>query len=162
MRLETVGVSLLTWLVVGGCAGEAPQADPPAADASAAPASASAPAPQQVLGRAVAVEGGEYRDIIVPELQAMLENENFTMINVHIPFAGDLPGTDASIRYDEITSHLDELPADKNARIVLYCRTGPMSTRAARDLVGLGYTDVYNLVGGFTAWVEAGLPLAAN
>jgi rhodanese-related sulfurtransferase len=35
-----------------------------------------------------------------------------------------------------------------------------MSTRAARDLVSLGYTDVYNLVGGFTAWVEAGLPLA--
>jgi rhodanese-related sulfurtransferase len=34
-----------------------------------------------------------------------------------------------------------------------------MSTRAARELVTLGYTDVYNLVGGFTAWVEAGLPL---
>jgi rhodanese-related sulfurtransferase len=37
-----------------------------------------------------------------------------------------------------------------------------MSTRAAQDLVRLGYTNVYNLVGGFNAWVEAGLPLERN
>lgn len=161
MRLETVAASVVTWLVVGGCTGEAPQADMPGADATPAaeaPAAVSAPAP----GRAVAVEGGEYRDIVVPELQAMLENKDFSLINVHVPFAGDLPATDASIRYDEIANHLDQLPADKNASIVLYCRTGPMSTRAARDLVRLGYTNVHNLVGGFTAWVEAGLPLAAQ
>jgi phage shock protein E len=160
MRLETVAAAVLTWFVVGGCAGEAPQADMPGADAAPAaeaPAALSAPAP----GRAVAVEGGEYRDIVVPELQAMLENKDFSLINVHVPFAGDLPATDASIRYDEIASHLDQLPADKDAKIVLYCRTGPMSQRAARDLVGLGYTNVHHLVGGFTAWVEAGLPLAA-
>lgn len=114
---------------------------------------------QQAPGRVVAVEGGQYRDIIVPELRAMVQNKNFLLINVHIPFAGNIPLTDASIRFDQITSHLDQLPADKNAPIVLYCQTGPMSTRAARDLVRLGYTNVYNLVGGFTAWVEAGLPL---
>jgi rhodanese-related sulfurtransferase len=110
----------------------------------------------------VSAEGGQYRDIMVPELQAMLQGKNFPLINVHVPFAGDIPLTDTSIRYDEITSHLEQLPADKSAPIVLYCRTVPMSQRAARELVGLGYTNVYNLVGGFTAWVEAGLPLAAN
>ncbi|HUF76310.1 MAG TPA: rhodanese-like domain-containing protein [Longimicrobiales bacterium] len=158
MRLETVAASALTWFVVSGCSGEAPQADVSGADATPA---AGAQAAEAAPGRAVAVEGGEYRDIVVPELQAMLDDKDFTLINVHVPFAGDLPATDASIRYDEIASHLDQLPADKDARIVLYCRTGPMSTRAARDLVGLGYTNVHNLVGGFTAWVEAGLPLAA-
>jgi rhodanese-related sulfurtransferase len=118
---------------------------------------------QQAPGRAVAVDGGgQYRDIMVPELQAMLQQKNFPLVNVHVPYAGDIPLTDASIRYDEIASHLDQLPADKNAPIVLYCRTGPMSQRAARDLVGLGYTNVYNLVGGFAAWVEAGLPIDRN
>jgi rhodanese-related sulfurtransferase len=117
---------------------------------------------QQLPGRVVTAEGGQYRDVMVPELQAMLQRKNFPLINVHVPYAGDIPLTDASIRYDEIASHLDQLPTDKTAPIVLYCRTGPMSTRAAQDLVRLGYTNVYNLVGGFNAWVEAGLPLERN
>jgi rhodanese-related sulfurtransferase len=137
---------MLTCLAVSGWAGGTP----------------SAVIAQQVPGRPVSAEGGQYRDIIVQELQTMLQNKDFPMVNVHVPFAGNIPLTDTSIRYDEITAHLDQLPADKNAKIVLYCRTGPMSQRAARDLVRLGYTNIYNLVGGFTAWVEAGLPLETN
>jgi rhodanese-related sulfurtransferase len=168
---------MLTFVVLAGCGGEAPEAEAPSGEAATgveAPAGAPetpAAAPEAPAatadapttpGVAVAVAGGEYRDVMVPELQAMLESKDFPMINVHVPFAGDLPATDASIRYDEIQNNLDQLPADKNARIVLYCRSGPMSEQAAETLVGLGYTDVYSLVGGFNAWVEAGLPLATQ
>jgi len=155
VRLETIAASVMACVVLSGCAGEAPRADAPEGQAPATPSIASADP-----GVAVAVGGGEYRKILVPELQAMLASKDFPLINVHVPFAGDVPQTDASIRYDEIQSHLDQLPADKDARIVLYCRSGPMSDQAAETLVGLGYTDVYSLVGGFNAWVEAGLPLA--
>lgn len=113
----------------------------------------------QAFGESVAVEGGEYRDIIPLELQAMKEGDDLSLINVHIPFAGNIPGTDESIPFNEIADNLDRLPADKDARIVLYCRSGPMSVRAATELVGLGYTDVYNLEGGMVAWSSAGLPL---
>jgi rhodanese-related sulfurtransferase len=34
-----------------------------------------------------------------------------------------------------------------------------MSVRAAATLVGLGYTQVYTLEGGFNAWAAAGLPM---
>ena len=157
MRFATLAASVLTSVLVLGCAGEAPQADAPEGAAPETPSIASSDP-----GVAVTVDGGQYRNILVPELQAMLANEDFPMINVHVPFAGDIPGTDASIRYDEIQNHLDQLPADKDARIVLYCRSGPMSEDASEALVALGYTDVYNLVGGFNAWVEAGLPLATQ
>ena len=143
MRLLRVAAFALVWAVLGSSVGEAQQ------DGAT-----------QTFGQSVPVEGGEYRDIVVPELQAMLEDDDdFPLINVHIPFGGTIPGTDESIPFNEIEANLDQLPADRNARIVLYCRTGPMSENAAAALVRLGYTSVYNLIGGFRAWSLAGLPL---
>jgi rhodanese-related sulfurtransferase len=110
-------------------------------------------------GVVISVPGGEYRDISVPELQEMLQDRDFTFVNVHIPFEGDIPDTDLSIPFDEIESHLDELPADKNAKIVLYCRSDRMSGISSETLVSLGYTNIWNLDGGFNAWEAAGLPL---
>ena len=121
------------------------------------------PAPglaQAPVGERVAVEGGAYWNISVAELQALRTSDAVPrLVNVHIPFAGDIAGTDVSINFREIADHLDELPADKDASVALYCRSGPMSVRAATTLAGLGYTRVYSLVGGFNAWAAAGLPM---
>ena len=112
-----------------------------------------------VEGKKIAVDGGSYTDISVQELQAMLKNKDFVFVNVHIPFEGDLPNTDVSIPYNEIEQHLPELPADKDAKIVLYCRSDRMSTIASETLVNLGYTNVWNLDGGMAAWEQAGLKI---
>jgi rhodanese-related sulfurtransferase len=113
----------------------------------------------EVVGRKVIFEGGSYTDISVAELQTMLANKDFTFINAHIPFEGNIAKTDLSIPYDQIDQKLDKLPTDKNARIVLYCRSGRMSAISATTLVGLGYTNIWNLSGGMVAWEQAGLPI---
>jgi rhodanese-related sulfurtransferase len=117
---------------------------------------------EETPGGEVPASDGSYTDIQVSELQGMLENKDFPLVNVHIPFEGNLPDTDLSIPFDEIENHLDQLPADKDAKIVLYCRSGRMSSIAAETLAGLGYTNVYNLEGGFNAWERAGLPLVGK
>ncbi len=120
---------------------------------------ASSPATTEAEVHRVRVAGGSYTNIDVKGLEMMLQNKDFVFVNVHIPFEGNIPGTDLSIPYNEIEQNLNLLPPDKDAKIVLYCRSGRMSESAAETLVRLGYTNLWNLEGGFMAWEQAGLPL---
>lgn len=122
------------------------------------PLGAQAPAPQ----RAAVEGGGAYTDVQPRGLAPMLQRKDFPLVNVHVPYEGEIEGTDLFIAFDRIEAHLAKLPADKRARVVLYCRSGAMSATAARTLVRLGYTDVWNLDGGMIAWQQAGYPLATK
>jgi len=53
--------------------------------------------------------------------------------------------------------HRPEL--DPAGRVIVYCRSGSRAALACATLKDLGYEDVANLEGGFTAWQEAGLPV---
>lgn len=59
----------------------------------------------------------------------------------------------------ELMSFVDDLPADKDAEIVIYCGVGHRGNIAATMLRTLGYTNVLNLSGGIGGWQSAGLPL---
>ena len=100
-----------------------------------------------------------YQSINVTQLKSMLDNKDFLLVNVHIPYEGEIKGTDLFIPYNEIENNLSKLPADKNARIVLYCRSGSMSSIAAKTLTRLGYTNITDVEGGMFAWEMQGYPL---
>jgi rhodanese-related sulfurtransferase len=73
---------------------------------------------------------------------------------------GHLPGA-IQIDHTEVAEKAGDLLPDKGAKVVVYCASTECqnSTKAARTLEALGYTDVYEYVEGKKDWADAGLPL---
>jgi rhodanese-related sulfurtransferase len=47
----------------------------------------------------------------------------------------------------------------KDEELILYCGGGYRSALAADNLQKMGYTNVFSMIGGWTAWKEAGAPV---
>ena len=93
--------------------------------------------------------------LISPQEFAQLATDpNTFILDVHTPEQTHIPGTDKFIPYDQIKENIGELPANKDTPILVYCRSGGMSAEASKELVALGYTHVYDLEGGTTAYME--------
>ena len=100
-----------------------------------------------------------FKNITVAELQVMMEKDGLRLIDVR---------TDAEIARGKIPQG-DPLPLhllplrlggmDKDSTTVFYCQMGGRSAQAAAFAAANGFTDVYNLQGGISAWARAGLPI---
>ena len=86
--------------------------------------------------------------------EAALAKSDTVAINVHVPYDGEIKGTDLSMRFDDIDAAA--LPSDRATPIAVYCRSGTMSAQAVATLVGLGYTNIVELAGGMNAWRSSG------
>lgn len=102
--------------------------------------------------------------VSVGQLKEMLKTKNgsgaFVLINVHTPYEGEIERTDTFVAYDQVIASSDSLPKDKNAPIILYCKSGRMSGEAIETMKKLGYTNVRHLSGGMDAWQKSGNKLA--
>lgn len=54
------------------------------------------------------------------------------------------------------------LPADKNAIIAIYCKSGHRSALALTLMHQLGYKNATSMSGGWDGWSKAGYPVAAG
>jgi rhodanese-related sulfurtransferase len=97
-------------------------------------------------------KAAEYRKITPAEAQDMM-GEDAVILDVrtqeeyaegHIPDALLLPDT-------ELKQRAEELLPDKDQTILVYCRSGRRSASAAKLMVELGYTEVYDF-GGILDW----------
>ena len=103
-----------------------------------------------------AVNKKAYENIYIDQFVKMMDQKDFILINVHIPYYGEIAQTDLLVPFNAIEQHRNDLPKDKNARIVVYCMMGPMGDIAAEKLANMGYAQVSNFQGGMMAWTQAG------
>jgi rhodanese-related sulfurtransferase len=103
--------------------------------------------------------GGSWANVTPDRLAEMLLTKDFTFVNVKTPYIGEIDRTDLYIPYDQLTARASELPQVKSSRILVYCRSGAESAIASQTLITLGYTNIWNLDGGMTAWQASGRTL---
>jgi phage shock protein E len=109
-----------------------------------------------------AISGGQqlgYKTISVSDASAMIQSSpNLLVVDVRTPqeyAQGHLKGA-INIPLSDLPLHIGGL--DRNRPILVYCRTGYRSAQASVILVKAGFTQVYNMEGGITAWINAGYP----
>lgn len=73
--------------------------------------------------------------------------------------SGHIPGA-VNIYVGELENRLKEVPSDRP--VISICSVGNRGGLGASILKRHGYTEVYNLLGGTTAWKEKGYPLKAE
>jgi phage shock protein E len=113
------------------------------------------------LAAGAAPSGEPFARLDPAAFEQHMKNEQAMVINVHVPYQGELEGTDAFIPYDKIEDD-PRLPKDKATEILLYCRSGHMSEKAGNDLHEKGYTNLAHLEGGMNAWEASGRKLVYN
>lgn len=100
------------------------------------------------------------REATPAEFANLVDASGSLLVNVHIPYDGEIDGTDLFIPYNALAT--DALPADRSTRLLVYCRTGNMSSSAVEALHAMGYTDIVELSGGLDAWRESGYSVSTD
>ena len=101
-----------------------------------------------------------YTNITPARLNAMLEeDETLMVIDVRTRpeyEENHIVGVKKLIPLDKLKKRIGELEEFKDKPVVLYCRSGRRSSKAAKILVENGFKKIYNLTGGIIAYKKAG------
>lgn len=105
----------------------------------------------------------EYGDVTVDEAKHLIE-ENVKLVVLDVRTVseyddGHIEGA-INIPVKEIEEILDELSKDEE--ILVYCRTGNRSSTAIEIMRDNGFTKIYHMDRGITAWKDAGYPVVTS
>jgi adenylyltransferase/sulfurtransferase len=94
--------------------------------------------------------------ITVEELKRKLDaNEDIFVLDVREPHEYPIANLGAPlIPVGSIEGRIGELAAQKNSEVIVHCRSGARSQKAALILKQAGFTNVSNLAGGILAWAD--------
>jgi adenylyltransferase/sulfurtransferase len=105
----------------------------------------------------VAVGREPIQQMTPPELNALLEGKPRPfLLDCREPYEWEIgnlaPHGAVLIPYSQVSTRIHEIPAGRP--VVVYCHVGVRSALVAESLMSKGIEDVFNLKGGYLAWVD--------
>lgn len=99
-----------------------------------------------------------FNSITVSELHEKLKQPTFLLIDVREPDEYAQAAIEGSqlIPLATLPDRISEIPRDQE--VVIHCKAGGRSARAAQYLIDQGYTQITNVTGGMDAWLAQGFP----
>lgn len=97
----------------------------------------------------------------VQEFKNSMKLKNATLVDIRTPEEYDDGHIEGSIMIDfskkTFKNYVLNLP--QNEPILIYCRSGNRTGKAASTLAALGFTKIYNLTNGIKDWMKEGEPI---
>jgi len=101
------------------------------------------------------------KTVNVTEAKSLFDKGGYLFLDVREPnetMMGIIPGA-IQIPRGLLEFRIANTVEDKNANIVVYCKSGGRSSLAAYTLVRMGYKNAVSMDGGWGAWEEAAYPV---
>ena len=96
-----------------------------------------------------ACDGNSYETIDADRVRELVV-ENAIIVDVRETDEYNSGHIDGSINIP--VGNISSIDYAKDTKIIVYCVSGNRSANAAKELISLGYTNVYNLDGGIINW----------
>jgi rhodanese-related sulfurtransferase len=91
----------------------------------------------------------------VAEFAALMEGEEVVLLDVRTPRETSVGMIEGALEIDVLEEDNFEQQIqqlDKDKTYLVYCKSGGRSTTACDKMAATGFTKLYNLKGGYTAW----------
>ncbi|KAA3622227.1 MAG: rhodanese-like domain-containing protein [Flavobacterium sp.] len=108
-----------------------------------------------LLGTSAGSASDSIRILNASDYKAAITKEHVQLVDIRTPNeyrAGYIPNA-VNIDYFQPRIFAEKFEKlDKNKAVYIYCRSGSRSRGAAAQLIKMGFTEIYDLKGGYMQW----------
>lgn len=110
----------------------------------------------------ISAKQNEIKQVSVEQAKNAVETKDVQFVDVRTveEYTGEHAPKTVNLPLDSLENEL--LKLDKTKPVYIICQTGRRSQKGAEILQKAGFTDIYNVEGGTSAWVDADLPIEKN
>ena len=93
-------------------------------------------------------------DVTIAEAQELMKNDEVVVLDVRTPGEYENGHIEGATLIDFNSSDFDKKmnELDKDKEYVVYCHSGNRSGRAVKKMEAAGFTNAYNMTGGWSSW----------